>query len=195
MRVYLFLCMYLRRVKVKKNGKKHLYWALVESYRTEKGPRQRIVGYIGDISKSQARKIQAVADGCDSVQQDFLSPDEMPESAEVLLKKTRTERQREFGGVWLGNKLFETLDLNRYFAYGLKQNDEGVSWLDIIKILVISRFYSPSSELHIAEHLYEHSAMEDFFGIPAEQVYDNRLYRGLDKLLPLKAEVPDHKIA
>jgi transposase len=28
--------------------------------------------------------------------------------------------------------------------------------------------------------------MEDFFGIPAEKVYDNRLYRGLDRLLPLK---------
>jgi len=184
--------MYLRRIKVKKSGKKHLYWALVESYRTEKGPRQRVVGYIGDISKSQARKIAATADGCDSVQEDFLSPDEMPESAEVLLKKTRTERQREFGGVWLGNLLFEKLDLNRYIVDGLKQNDEDESWLDIIKILAISRFYSPSSELHIAEHLYEHSAMEDFFGIPAQQVYDNRLYRGLDKLLPLKAGLQRH---
>jgi hypothetical protein len=55
-----------------------------------------------------------------------------------------------------------------------------------IAALFYSRFYSPSSELHIVEHLYEHSAMEDFFGIPAQRVYDNRLYRGLDKLLPLK---------
>ena len=28
-----------------------------------------------------------------------------------------------------------------------------------------------------------HSAMEDFFGIPAAKIYDNRLYRGLDHLL------------
>jgi len=74
---------------------------------------------------------------------------------------------REFGGVWLATSSLKRWDLNRYLPW-LKQNDEGVSWRDIIKILVISRFYSPSSELHIAEHLYEHSAMEDFFGIPAQ---------------------------
>src|SRR5208337_4261348 len=129
---------------------------------------------------------------CDSVQQDFFSPEELPEFATVLPRKTRTERQREFGGVWLGNKLFEKLELDRYFANGLKRNEEGLSWLEIIKILVISRFYSPSSELHIAEHLYEHSAMEDFFGIPAQQIYDNRLYRGLDKLLPFKDGLQQH---
>jgi transposase len=184
--------MFLRRFNRKKNGKKHFYWALVESYRTEKGSRQRIIGYIGEGTKSEARRIAQSAERCDSIQQNFFSPEELPEFADVLPRKTRTERQREFGGVWLGNKLFEKLDLIRYFAEGLKQNEEGVWWLDIIKILVISRFYSPSSELHIAEHLYEHSAMEDFFGIPAERIYDNRLYRGLDKLLPLKDGLQKH---
>jgi transposase len=184
--------MFLRRFNRRKNGKKHFYWALVESYRTEKGSRQRIVGYIGDVTKSQARKIAQSAERCDSVQQDFFSPEELPEFATVLPRKTRTERVREFGGVWLGNKLFDKLDLDRYFADGLKRDKEDVLWLDIIKILVISRFYSPSSELHIAEHLYEHSAMEDFFGIPAQRIYDNRLYRGLDKLLPFKDGLQQH---
>jgi hypothetical protein len=53
-------------------------------------------------------------------------------------------------------------------------------WLTIFKVLIISRFYHPSSELHIAEHLYEHSAMEDFFDIPAAKIYDNRLRRELE---------------
>ena len=34
--------------------------------------------------------------------------------------------------------------------------------------------------------------MEDSFGIPARQVYDNWLYRGLDKLLPLKDGLQRH---
>jgi transposase len=63
---------------------------------------------------------------------------------------------------------------------------EAVDWPSVIKVLVLSRFYRPSSELHIAEHLYEHSALEDFVGIPSAQIYDNRLYRCLDKLLPHK---------
>jgi len=184
--------MFLRRINRKKCGKNHFYWTLVESYRTEKGSRQRIVGYIGDVTKSQAKKIAQSTERCDSVQQDFLSPEELPEFADILPRQTRTERLREFGGVWLGNRLFEKLELDRYFAEGLKQNHVCMSWLDIIKILVISRFYSPSSELHIAEHIYEHSAMEDFFGIPAQQIYDNRLYRGLDKLLPFKDGLQQH---
>jgi hypothetical protein len=125
--------MFLRRFNRRKNGKKHFYWALVESYRTEKGSRQRIVGYIGDVTKGQARKIAQSGERCESVQQDFLSPEEFPEFATVLPRKTRTERQRAFGGVWLGNKLFDKLELHRYFADGLKRNEEGVSWLDIIK--------------------------------------------------------------
>ena len=184
--------MFLRRINRKKSGKNHFYWALVESYRTENGSRQRIVGYIGDVAKSRARRIAQSAERCDSVQQDFLSPEELPEFADVLPRKTRTERQREFGGVWLGNKLFEKLELDRYFTEGLAREKEAVDWLDIIKILVISRFIHPSSELQIAEHLYEHSAMEDFFGIPAQRIYDNRLYRGLDKLLPHKDDLQRH---
>jgi transposase len=184
--------MYLRRYTRKKSGKRHYYWALVESYRTEKGSRQRIVGYIGDVPRSAARKILQSTERCESFQQDFLSPEELPEIATVFPRKTRTERQREFGGVWLSKKLFEKLELDRYFTDSLKRAQESADWLDIIKILVTSRFYQPSSELYIAEHLYEHSAMEDLFGIPAQRLYDNLLYRGLDKLLPHKDGLQQH---
>jgi transposase len=145
------------------------------------------------VTSRQAKKIAQSADApCESVQQDFFSPEELPEIATIEPRKTRTERQRQFGGVWLGNKLFETLGLDDYFRGHLEADDKSSSWHDIIKILVISRFYNPSSELYIAEHLYEHSAMEDFFGIPAERIYDNRLYRGLDKLLPHKDGLQKH---
>ena len=33
--------MFVRPCYRSKNGKRHAYWALVESYRTERGPRQR----------------------------------------------------------------------------------------------------------------------------------------------------------
>jgi transposase len=94
--------------------------------------------------------------------------------------------------VWLSKKLFEELELDRYFADSLERAKESTDWLDIIKILVTSRFYQPSSELYIAEHLYEHSAMEDLFGMPAQHLYDNLLYRGLDKLLPHKDGLQRH---
>ena len=45
---------------------------------------------------------------------------------------------------------------------------------------------NPSSELHIAEHYYKSTALSDLLGVSDEQVNDDRLYRGLDKLLPHK---------
>ena len=41
--------MFLRRCYRVKNGKKHTYWALVESIRTAKGSRQRVVAYLGEL--------------------------------------------------------------------------------------------------------------------------------------------------
>lgn len=41
--------MFLRRCQRRKNGKRHTYWALVESYRTAKGSRQRTVAYLGEL--------------------------------------------------------------------------------------------------------------------------------------------------
>ena len=178
--------MYLRRINRKKSGKNHYYWALVESYRTDKGVRQRIVGYIGDVTKNEARKLYESVEPCYSYQQDFLSPEELPEKASINLKKTRTERQRTFGGVWLGDKLFKKLQLDEFF----QKNDCG--WSTLFKILILSRFCNPSSELHIAEHFYEQSAMEDLFGIPSEKLYVQKLYRALDKLLPYKDKLQVH---
>lgn len=37
----------------RKNGKAHTYWALVESYRTGRGSRQRVVAYLGELKRSE----------------------------------------------------------------------------------------------------------------------------------------------
>ena len=41
--------MYLRRCYRNKDGKRHGYWALVESYRSSRGPRQRVVASLGEM--------------------------------------------------------------------------------------------------------------------------------------------------
>jgi transposase len=53
-------------------------------------------------------------------------------------------------------------------------------------ILILGWLCAPSSELHLAEHLYEASALSDLFGVPDEKVNEDRLYRALDTLLPHK---------
>ncbi len=45
--------MFLRRCERQKNGKKHTYWALVESYRTARGSRQRVVAHLGELKAGE----------------------------------------------------------------------------------------------------------------------------------------------
>jgi len=59
-------------------------------------------------------------------------------------------------------------------------------------VLVICRLCDPSSELRIAEHLYERSALPALLGVAADKINDDRLYRALDALLPHKAALETH---
>jgi hypothetical protein len=43
--------MYLRRCYRNKDGKRHSYWALVESHHTVRGPRQRVVAWLGELDE------------------------------------------------------------------------------------------------------------------------------------------------
>ena len=42
--------MFLRRNRREVNGESYEYWTLVESYRTERGPRQRVVASLGKLA-------------------------------------------------------------------------------------------------------------------------------------------------
>ena len=50
--------MFLRRYHKTKDGKQHTYYALVESVRTDAGPRQQIVAYLGELNHDQERRWQ-----------------------------------------------------------------------------------------------------------------------------------------
>jgi hypothetical protein len=44
--------MFIRQCFRKKDGKRHAYWSLVESYRTDAGPRQRVVAWLGKLDEA-----------------------------------------------------------------------------------------------------------------------------------------------
>lgn len=173
----------------KKKGRPHAYWQLVESYRTERGPRQRVVAYLGDLSEPECLGVQAAAGGRAGVHQKPLFDEVEPEWVEVDVSKVRVERNRAFGGVWLGQQLLERLGLPSFLASVMPVGEEEIPWSVMAQILVLCRFSDPSSELRIVEHLYERSALPDLLGVPVEKVNEDRLYRALDKLLPHKEKL------
>lgn len=183
--------MYLRKCHKKENGKRYAYWALVESYRTARGPRQRVVAHLGEMDASGRLGVKDAAEGKSALQQEFFY-DEKPRWVEVNVNKVRVEKPRSFGGVWLGLELVRMLGLDRFFAKAILSGREDIPWHVMALVLVLMRLAEPSSELHIAEHLFEKSALADLLGIPAEKVNDDRLYRALDKLLPHKSKLEVH---
>jgi transposase len=61
-------------------------------------------------------------------------------------------------------------------------------------VLVIARLCEPSSELHIAQDWYRHTALEDLLDLPSDRINDDRLYRALDRLLPHKRAIEQHLV-
>ena len=182
--------MYLRRCYRKKENKQHAYWALVESYRTARGPRQRVVAYLGEMDEAGRIGVQQAAQP--TVEQPGLFEIGRPEWVEVDLKRVRVECARQFGGVWLGYELLQRLELIPFLSERLAIGREDIPWATMSMVLVLARWCDPSSELHLAEHSYESMALADLLGVPAEKVNHDRLYRTLDRLLPHKEALEKH---
>jgi len=104
----------------------------------------------------------------------------------------RVERVRQFGQVYLAMALWRRLGLHDFLAAHLPRGREEVDWATVATILCIGRFCAQASELALSERWYDQTALDDLLGVGGEAVYDNRLYRGLDQLLPLRQELFGH---
>ena len=189
--------MFIRPCYRFKNGKNHAYWALVESYRTDRGPRQRIVSYLGQLKESERLGIKQAANGNKKSpfkQLQLFDADNKPEPqwVEVDTANIRVENQLDFGGPWLALQLIHKLKFDELLETVMPPGREDIPWSKMALVLAICRLCNPSSELYIAEHYYKSTAMPELLGIPAEKIYDERLYRALDKLLPHKKTMEKH---
>ena len=187
--------MYLRHTSRHKDGKDHVYWQLVRSVRRNGKVRQEIVAYLGELDAEGRAKARALArriTGRGDQRELFEAAPAVSQSAEVRLDQLRVERDRSFGGVWLGWVLWQALGLDRVCRELVPRGRQGTQWANLIAVLVIARLCEPSSELHIAEDWFRRTALEDIIGIPDSTLSDEQLYRALDKLLPHKEAVEQH---
>jgi len=184
--------MFIRQCYRKKNGKRHAYWALVESCRTLRGPRQRIVSYLGEMDERGRLGMLQTATAQGLHHQRRLFDDVAPRWVEVDTSRIRVERCVDFGGPWLAMKLLKHLGLESLLNKLFPSGREEIEWSLMAIVLVICRLCNPSSELHIAEHLYGHTALVDLLGVAEDKINDDRLYRALDKLLVHKEALEVH---
>jgi transposase len=204
--VTVFLCrsgkgvaVFLRRIRPRGKGRRQEYWVLLESYRTAKGSRHRVVAYLGKLSPKQASGMERLAarlQGKPSRMPQLFGPalqeENCPEIAAVDLKNIRLRDLREFGQVYLAGVLWRMLGLDELLSGQMPRGLEDVPWSVTAAILCIARFCHPCSELYIERHFYPKSALADLLGVPPAQVQTDRLYRGLDHLLKQKKAIEQH---
>ena len=174
--------------------------ALAESIRTKRGSRQRIVAYLGELAKSEQSgwaQLGRSLSGKQRPQPSLFDPppdDQLANDEPVLvnLKGIRLERLRDFGDVWMALGLWRLLGLDAFLQNLAEAGREEVPWPTVAAILTIARFCRPSSELHIETTWYRGTALEDLLGVSPEKVYTDRLYAGLDWLLPHKSQIEKH---
>jgi len=208
--------MYIKKVK-KTNGrskKKYQYLHLVESIRTENGPRQKLILNLGNINldpslyQSLAKRIEDILTGQTSM---FSKNQKIDKIAKGAARKIFQKQAKEINE----EKVFDVkpVDVNslevsfprslgpEYVCHSiwneLKINDcllvNGISnyAIPLIKALVIGRLIEPASELHTREWVENRSALYEFTGEPLRASL-NSYYRAGDKLFSVKEALEKH---
>lgn len=191
--------MFLRRYQRKKSGKTHVYYALVESLRTEAGPRQHVVAHLGELNPQQQRRWertlvfynrQGEAEQLRLFAEDENTP--LSDDADVVrvrLDQVSWTNARAFGDVWLAWQLWRLLKLDEIVARHVPRGAHTVAPADVVAIEVINRLCAPVSEFALAEHWYASTALEDLLGVDDEEITKDRLYRTTDALLAAKEPI------
>ena len=199
--------MFLRKTQRKKDGKTHEYWSVVESKRVAGGGVvQRHVLYLGEINSSQAaawrKAIEVLDDHTGRPRTMALFPEDrctgLTAGASVVqlrLSKMRLCRPRQWGACWLAGQLWQTLQLDRFWADRLLPSRKGTHWDQVLQVLVAYRLIAPGSEWKLHRDWFGKSAMADLLGADFGLVEAHKLYACHDLLLQHKNALFAHLTA
>jgi hypothetical protein len=198
--------MFLRSKTRTKDGKTHRYWNVVENRRVGRRVLQRDLLYLGELNDAQhagwVRTIEALSGphgtGAAPPRQLALFPADRPappaltcETVHVRLDKIELRRPRQWGACWLALHLWDTLELDRFWAPRLPDSRKGTCWLSLLKALAAYRLIDPGSELRFHREWYLKSAIGDLLGADFGLAQKDKPYRCLDLLLEHKEALFD----
>lgn len=202
--------MFLRRKTKTARGVGYSYWHLCRTVRTARGPRQQVVASLGKLDERELAGLRGGWDDLPSLLRGE-TPPPRPVTAPLPgfattgddnleatrwepadLRALRVERSRDFGECYLALSLWHRLGLDSLLAELLPVGRESVGWSHTAALLTVARFCAQRSELGVAEHWYDTTALDDLLGVDTALVNDDRLYRGLDQLAEHKDALCAH---
>jgi transposase len=208
--------MYIRKTISKQGKKTYVNYLLVESIATPKGPRQKTICSLGDLGPRKreewlkiARKMEDALSGQMTLIDDDIDPFLRAAIEKVEKRKTRneqetssvvgsapknivavdtdkveTENHREAGPVHAGLQMYKRLEIDEILK-SLGFSDDAC---ELTAAMVMNRLISPSSE-HAMPGWFERTALSDILGFDFSTVNDDKLYRHMDRLYPLRGKI------
>lgn len=214
MTALLTLGMFIRTVykKNKKSSTKYECQQLVESIRTEKGVRQKLLLSLGrlPIPKEKwptlTKRIEAIVQGqkalfkteteieglAQKFAQQFIDKHavetEINQFETVDIKTLQNHRVRRIGGEYLGVTFFNELHLHQCLkACGFSKRQ-----IEIAMLLIIGRLVHPGSERHLHRWAQHYSGLDELIGTDFTHLSLNSLYKVSDLLNDKKNVIETH---
>jgi transposase len=201
--------MYIRKTISRQRGKTYINYLLVESVSTPKGPRQKTVCSLGDLSPRPAEQWLKLAHKIESalVGQCSLIDDTDKETRDIIRKvkeriqkdtpekctdevislqvdKVETARHREGGSVHVGYQFWKKLDMDNILSKaGLSERARILTCA-----MTLNRLIMPLSENAMPGWI-RNTAIEDILGVDFEHLSEDALYRNLDRLYPGRSDI------
>lgn len=202
--------MFIRKIR-KRNGrtkKIYEYLNLVESIRTENGPRQRLVLNLGNVDlhpnqyEAFAKRIEDILTGQASFlnldndlekeaklaarkilkkQSQDISSEEEADYKNIDINSLEVEHPRSLGAEYICHSIWKELGLNQFF----RENGVSKHVIPLIEAIVVGRLVEPSSELHTKKWAEERSGIYELIGEPLRMSLSS-YYRAGDLLFSLK---------
>jgi len=181
---------------------------LVESFRSERGPRQRVVMYLGalDLPKAQWRalaailearftgqaglfeaesNLQAIADTAfahhgvkESLRHARSEREAAAEMVRVDLQSAATSLSRSLGPELVASAFFDRLGITEILSRCGLNNQQ----LDLAKVVIIGRLIKPSSDLATWRWMRTHSSLPEFLKTDLEKIGKDAVYEIADRI-------------
>ena len=208
--------MFIRAVKKKNKNSSKIYYAhkLVDSVRTEKGPRQKVVLNLGSLSLEQ-EKWKALANRIEEIiigkQRLFQEDDEIEHLARHYAKLYTQQQIAENAQEPTQEQDFQSVDLNAVSSSEAKSIGrehlglEAMRQLGLVKFLsklgftpnqvnlavlsVVGRLIYPKSEYKLKQYAQNSSGLDILLGTDFSHIGQNALYDISDRLFDHKQEI------
>jgi transposase len=206
--------MYIRKTVRRYKDKTYVNYLLVESVLSDKGPRQRVICSLGDLSPrppeqwlALARKLQDALTGQLALPGFADQDPELRQLAQALpvaagpiaapaaptapselvvvhVDKVTVERPRPAGHIHVGLEFWKRLGLDEI----LKSLGFSPKLINLTCAMTLNRLIHPAAEYAMPDWIRS-TAMGDILGVDFTSLADDPLYRNLDRLHPLRAAI------